>query len=183
MNQKQKLDDIVIIKKYANRRLYNTETSTYITLEELGKLVRENRDFEVVDAKSGTDLTRAVLTQILFEEESKGASMLPTRFLRQIIGFYDNSMQTVLPHYLETMMDVFIQNQTRIKERTDKMLGSFSPFTSMKDIQRQQMEQMQNIMSMFNPFLRDEKEIQIEDLTHQVTELNEEIKRLKKPKK
>ena len=176
-------DNIVIIKKYANRRLYNTETSTYITLEELGQMVREGRDFEVVDAKTGEDLTRSVLAQILFEEESKGAAMLPVNFLRHLISFYDNSMQSVLPHYLENTMNMFIQNQQRIKEQTDKMLGGFSPFNpvqNMQEMQRQQMEQMQRVMEMFNPFTQGEsKDEHIKNLENQVKELQEEINRLR----
>ncbi|MDD9912787.1 MAG: polyhydroxyalkanoate synthesis repressor PhaR [Alphaproteobacteria bacterium] len=174
----------VIIKKYANRRLYNTETSTYITLDELSQMVRDGRDFEVVDAKSGQDLTRQVLAQILLEEETKGAAMLPVRFLRQLISFYDNSMQTVLPHYLETTMDVFIQNQQRIREQTDSVLGSFSPFEAMENmqaLQRQQIEKFQSMVGLFNPFLKPEdKDQQIAELSQKIQELNAELERLKR---
>lgn len=180
-------DEIIIIKKYANRRLYNTETSTYITLEELAHLVREGRNFEVVDAKTGEDLTRTVLAQILFEEESKGASMLPVRFLRNLISFYDNSMQTVLPHYLEMVMDTFIKNQQQIKEKTEEMIGGFSPFNpvqNMQEMQRRNLEQLQHVMGMFNPFLRpenlDDKDKTIADLSAKVADLTATIERLKK---
>src|SRR5919202_3207879 len=94
----------VVVKKYANRRLYNTETSSYVTLEDLATMVRAGRDFAVYDAKSGEDITRSVLTQIIVEEESKGRALLPTTFLRQLIGFYGDSLQTVLPRYLDLAM-------------------------------------------------------------------------------
>src|SRR5476651_2662206 len=97
----------VVVKKYANRRLYNTESSSYITLENLADMVREDRDFVVYDAKSGDDITRSVLTQIIVEEEGKGKAMLPTTFLRQLIGFYGNNMQSVVPRYLEQAMGSF----------------------------------------------------------------------------
>jgi polyhydroxyalkanoate synthesis repressor PhaR len=147
----------IIIKKYANRRLYNTETSTYITQADLALLIRLGREVEVVDAKTGQDLTRQTLAQIILEEEAKGASVLPVNFMRQLIGFYDNSMQSILPHYLDMVMDVFKQNQQRMKDETNRTLGSFSPFVqieAMQTMQRQQLEQMQHVMGMFNPFLR-----------------------------
>jgi polyhydroxyalkanoate synthesis repressor PhaR len=183
-------DDIIIIKKYANRRLYNTETSTYITLEELAQLIREGRNFEVVDAKTGADLTRAVLAQILFEEESKGASMLPVQFLRNLISFYDNSMQTVLPHYLEMVMDTFIKNQQHIKEKTEELMGGFSPFNpvqNMQEMQRRNLEQLQHVMGVFNPFLRPEeatndKDKTIAELSARVANLTAELERLKSTK-
>lgn len=147
----------LIVKKYANRRLYNTETSTYITQADLAAIIRTGRNVEVVDAKSGEDLTRQTLAQIILEEEAKGAAMLPVNFLRNVIGFYDNSMQSILPHYLEMVMDVFQKNQTRIKDETNQALGQFSPFNhlhTMQQIQRQQLEQMQHVMGLFNPFMR-----------------------------
>ena len=102
----------VTIKKYANRRLYDTETSAYITLDRLAEMVREGREFEVVDAKTGEDITRQVLTQIIVEEEARGGStMLPVNFLKQLIGLYGNSMQAVVPQYLEAAMDAFKRNQ------------------------------------------------------------------------
>lgn len=107
----------VTIKKYANRRLYDTESSSYITLDRLAVMVREGREFEVVDAKTGEDITRQVLTQIIVDEESRGATtMLPINFLKQIIGLYGNSMQGVVPQYLEAAMDAFQQNQTAIRD-------------------------------------------------------------------
>src|SRR5215475_9843200 len=106
----------VTIKKYANRRLYDTESSTYITLDKLAQMVREGREFEVVDAKSGEDITRQVLTQIIVEEEARGATMLPLNFLKQLIGLYGNSMQNFVPQYLEAAMDAFQRNQNAARD-------------------------------------------------------------------
>ena len=173
--------DPVIIKKYANRRLYNTETSTYITQADLAGIIRSGQNVEVVDAKTGEDLTRQTLAQIILEEESKGAAMLPVNFLKQVIGFYDNSMQSILPHYLEMVMDVFQQNQTRIKDETNKALGGFSPFAqfaAIQQIQRNQIEQMQQVMGLFNPFLRSTQGSDA-DKDARIRELQLEIERLK----
>jgi polyhydroxyalkanoate synthesis repressor PhaR len=106
----------VIIKKYANRRLYDTESSSYITLDRLAQMVREGREFQVVDAKSGEDITRQVLTQIIVDEEARGATMLPINFLKQLIGLYGNSMQTFVPQYLEAAMEAFQRNQSAARE-------------------------------------------------------------------
>ena len=106
----------VTIKKYANRRLYDTESSTYITLDRLAAMVREGREFEVVDAKTGEDITRQVLTHIIVDEEARGSTMLPVNFLKQIIGLYGNSMQGVVPQYLEAAMDAFQRNQSAFRD-------------------------------------------------------------------
>ncbi|HWU92721.1 MAG TPA: polyhydroxyalkanoate synthesis repressor PhaR [Sphingomicrobium sp.] len=106
----------VTIKKYANRRLYDTESSAYITLDRLAQMVREGREFEVVDAKSDEDITRQVLTQIIVDEEARGSTMLPISFLKQLIGLYGNSMQTFVPQYLEAAMDAFQRNQTAARD-------------------------------------------------------------------
>jgi polyhydroxyalkanoate synthesis repressor PhaR len=106
----------IVIKKYANRRLYDTESSAYITLDRLAQMVREGREFEVVDAKSGEDITRQVLTQIIVEEEARGATMLPLSFLKQLIGLYGNSMQSFVPSYLEAAMDAFQRNQSAVRD-------------------------------------------------------------------
>ena len=107
----------VTIKKYANRRLYDTESSTYITLDRLAQMVREGREFEVVDAKTGEDITRQVLTQIIVDEEARGGTtMLPINFLKQLIGLYGNSMQNMVPSYLEAAMDAFQRNQSAVKD-------------------------------------------------------------------
>jgi polyhydroxyalkanoate synthesis repressor PhaR len=111
-----KTSDKVTIKKYANRRLYDTESSAYITLDRLSQMVREGREFEVVDAKTGEDITRSVLTQIIVDEEARGATMLPVNFLKQIIGLYGNSMQGMVPQYLEAAMDAFQRNQSAIRD-------------------------------------------------------------------
>ncbi len=143
----------VVIKKYANRRLYNTETSSYITLDNLADMIRAGRDFVVYDAKSTEDITRGVLTQIIVEEESKGASMLPTAFLRQLIGFYGDSLQGVVPRYLEQAMSNFALQQKQMRQ---VMQQTFSPFMPMgvEEISRQNMVLMERAMSMFNPFHR-----------------------------
>ena len=106
----------VTIKKYANRRLYDTESSTYITLDRLAHMVREGREFEVVDAKSGEDITRQVLTQIIVDEEARGATMLPVNFLKQLIGLYGNSMQNFVPSYLEAAMEAFQRNHSNMRD-------------------------------------------------------------------
>ncbi len=108
--------DKVTIKKYANRRLYDTESSSYITLDRLAEMVREGREFEVVDAKTGEDITRQVLTQIIVDEEARGSTMLPVNFLKQLIGLYGNSMQGMVPQYLEAAMDAFQRNQSAMRD-------------------------------------------------------------------
>ncbi|MDQ3245888.1 MAG: polyhydroxyalkanoate synthesis repressor PhaR [Pseudomonadota bacterium] len=111
-----KVSGKVTIKKYANRRLYDTESSAYITLDRLAAMVREGCEFEVVDAKSGEDITRQVLTQIIVDEEARGSTMLPVNFLKQIIGLYGNSMQGMVPQYLEAAMDAFQRNQSAMRD-------------------------------------------------------------------
>ena len=117
-------EGVTIIKKYANRRLYNTSSSSYITLDDLAKMVRENVEFQVVDAKSGEDITHSILTQIIMDEEANGGQMLPVSFLRQLIGMYGNSMQNLMPSYLEASMDNFRQNQANIREAFEKGMSS-----------------------------------------------------------
>jgi len=118
-------DDVVIIKKYANRRLYNTRSSSYITLDHLAKMTREGIDFQVVDAKTGADITHQILTQIIMEEEaSTGEQILPVNFLRQLISMYGNSMQSLLPHYLEASMDHFRENQLKLRKAFEESLGN-----------------------------------------------------------
>jgi polyhydroxyalkanoate synthesis repressor PhaR len=116
--------DTVVIKKYANRRLYNTATSTYVTLEDLARMVREGTDFVVYDAKTNDDLTRQILTQIIFEEESRGEALLPVQFLRQLIGFYGGQMQGVLPSYLEMSLDSFSRQQEQMRGQFSKAFGA-----------------------------------------------------------
>ena len=124
--------ETVIIKKYANRRLYNTASSSYITLEDLARMVRENVDFQVIDAKSGDDITHSILTQIIMDEEANGEQMLPVSFLRQLIGMYGNSMQALMPSYLEASMANFRDNQSKIREAFEKGLTS-NPFTAIHE--------------------------------------------------
>lgn len=123
----------VVIKKYANRRLYNTESSSYITLDHLGAMTREGRDFTVVDAKTGEDITRSVLTQIIMDEEGRGQTMLPVPFLRQLISMYGDSMQSIVPHYLEASMEAFAKNQVQFRDAVAGAFGggAFKPFEAM----------------------------------------------------
>lgn len=123
-------DDVVIIKKYANRRLYDTESSTYITLDRLAQMVRQKRDFKVVDAKSGDDITRQVLTQIIMDEEARGSTMLPVNFLRQLIGMYGEQIESVVPQYLEASLEQLQRNQSQLR---DAMTGALAanPFAEM----------------------------------------------------
>jgi polyhydroxyalkanoate synthesis repressor PhaR len=139
MKKQARADGIVIIKKYANRRLYNTETSSYITLEHLATMTREGRDFKVVDAKTDDDITHNVLTQIIMEEESRGQTMLPVSFLRQLISMYGDSMQAMVPGYLEASMDSFRRNQEQFKSAVE---GAFahSPFAEIAKRNLQMLE-------------------------------------------
>lgn len=116
--------DTIVIKKYANRRLYNTATSAYVTLEDLARMVREGSDFVVYDAKTNDDLTRQILTQIIFEEESRGEALLPVQFLRQLIGFYGGQMEGVLPSYLEMSLDNFARQQEQLRGQFSKAFGA-----------------------------------------------------------
>lgn len=143
----------VVVKKYANRRLYNTETSSYITLDNLADMIRAGRDFVVYDAKSGEDITRGVLTQIIVEEESKGTSMLPTAFLRQLIGFYGGSLQDVVPRYLEQAMTSFARQQQQLRQVVQQTFSPFMP-VGVEEMSRQNVAMIERAMSMFNPFHR-----------------------------
>jgi len=123
-DKKSGAGETVVIKKYANRRLYNTATSAYVTLEDLARMVREGVDFVVYDAKTNDDLTRQILTQIIFEEESRGEALLPVQFLRQLIGFYGGQMQGVLPSYLEMSLDSFSRQQEQMRGQFSKAFGA-----------------------------------------------------------
>lgn len=142
----------VVVKKYANRRLYNTESSSYITLENLAEMVRQGRDFVVYDAKTGDDITRSVLTQIIVEEEGKGQNLLPTAFLRQLIGLYGGSMQGLLPKYLEDAMAAFSQQQEQVRNTMQRTMGNLFPFGNMEEVGRQNMAMMERAFSLFSPF-------------------------------
>ncbi|CAN5777646.1 polyhydroxyalkanoate synthesis repressor PhaR [soil metagenome] len=144
----------VVIKKYANRRLYNTSTSAYVTLEHLSTMVKEKTDFVVYDAKSGDDITRSVLTQIIFEEESKGGqTLLPIPFLRQLISFYGDSLQGVVPQYLEMSMTQFARNQDQMRRYMQNAFG-FNPFQQFESMGKQNMAMFEQAMRVFNPFQR-----------------------------
>jgi polyhydroxyalkanoate synthesis repressor PhaR len=144
----------VIIKKYANRRLYDTDTSSYITLDDLCAMVKKGVEFTVLDAKTEEDLTRQVLTQIIFDQESKGYSLLPVKFLRTIISFYDGKMQKFLPPYLEASMEHFSLNQDKMFNyfNTGNQPTSFLPFAQFEEIGKQNMALFTKAFSMFNPF-------------------------------
>jgi len=148
----------VVVKKYANRRLYNTESSSYITLDNLADMVRLGRDFVVYDAKTGEDITRGVLTQIIVEEEGKGKAMLPTNFLRQLIGFYGDQMQGLVPRYLEEAMAAFAHQQAQMREAMQKSMGNFFPFGNMDEVRRQNLAMMERALSLFTPFYRQGEE-------------------------
>lgn len=150
-----------VIKKYANRRLYDTGTSTYVTLEDLAAMVKRGEDFVVCDAKSGDDITRPVLAQIIFEQEGKeGQSLLPIAFLRQLIRFYGDSMQMLVPSYLEFSIDKLTRDQQKFREHFTQSLGGAAPFTeptrqafaAMEEQARKNMVVFRQALAMFNPF-------------------------------
>jgi polyhydroxyalkanoate synthesis repressor PhaR len=142
----------ITIKKYANRRLYNTETSSYVTLDNLSEMVKEGKEFTVHDAKTGEDITRQVLTHIIVEEESKGQNLLPISFLRHLISFYGDSLQAVVPNYLEHSMGSFARNQEQMRDYLDSTFGGLNPFGQIEEISKQNMAMFENAMKMFTPF-------------------------------
>ena len=148
----QDAQPVVTIKKYANRRLYNTATSSYVTLDHLCQMVKDGTDFVVYDAKTGEDITRSVLTQIIFEEEGKGHNLLPIGFLRQLISFYDDSLRAVLPSYLEMTMANFAKNQEDFRGYMEKTFGGIFPFSQFSEASRQNLKLFQNALTMFTPF-------------------------------
>ena len=188
------------IKKYANRRLYNTGTSTYVTLEDLAVMVKAGDDFAVEDAKTGDDITRSVLAQIIFEQENKaGQNLLPTTFLRQLIRFYGDSMQMLVPRYLEQSIDTLTREQEKFrKQLTNTFSGT--PFAPLEEHVRRNMELFQQTFSMFKPFVpprggvsavEPEKvpepaadEANIDDLRKQMKDMQDRLERMsKEPKK
>jgi len=192
-----KSDQPITIKKYANRRLYNTGTSTYVTLEDLASMVKEGEDFLVYDAKTGDDITRSVLAQIIFEQENKaGQNLLPTTFLRQLIRFYGDSMQMVVPKYLEQSIDTLTREQEKFRKQ---MTNTFSgtPFAPLEEHVRRNMEMFERTFAMFKPFAgppRNGAETQapttgsepadsgdIDDLRRQMREMQERLERMSKP--
>ncbi|WGR94449.1 polyhydroxyalkanoate synthesis repressor PhaR [Bradyrhizobium sp. ISRA443] len=184
------------IKKYANRRLYNTGTSTYVTLEDLAAMVKEGEDFLVYDAKTGDDITRSVLAQIIFEQENKaGQNLLPTTFLRQLIRFYGDSMQMVVPKYLEQSLETLTKEQEKFRKQIAGALSG-TPFAPLEEQVRRNMELFQQTFSMFKPFVpqrtnaEPEKvpepapdESNIDDLRRQMKDMQERLERMSQPKK
>ena len=142
----------ITIKKYANRRLYNTETSSYVTLDTLAQMVKDDKEFSVFDAKTGEDITRQVLTHIIVEEESKGQNLLPISFLRHLISFYGDSLQAVVPNYLDHSMSSFARNQEQMRNYLEDAFGGLSPFGPMEEISKKNMAMFENAMKMFTPF-------------------------------
>ena len=194
------------IKKYANRRLYDTGTSTYVTLEDLAGMVKRGEDFVVSDAKTGEDITRPVLTQIIFEQECKdGQSLLPISFLRQLIRFYGDSMQMLVPSYLEFSIDKFTRDQQKFREQIDAALGSGpfgeptrQAFHAMEEQAKKNMAVFRQALSILNPFgvameggvaLRQESEepaaspppSEVDELKRQIAELNQKVDKLSGP--
>jgi polyhydroxyalkanoate synthesis repressor PhaR len=142
----------VVIKKYANRRLYNTAASTYVTLDHLSEMVREGVDFVVLDAKTGDDITRSVLTQIIFEQESRGQNLLPVQFLRRLIRFYGDQMQGFLPPYLEMSMESFAKTQEKMRENMSRAFGATTPMAAFEEQAQRNMALFQQALTMWSPF-------------------------------
>lgn len=196
---KRGADQPTIIKKYANRRLYDTGRSSYVTLDDLCELVKENHDFVVQDAKSGDDITRSVLTQIIVDQESKGEeSLLPTGFLRKLIGFYGGTGESLVPNYLEQTMDIFVTNQERMREQVNKsfegmnnMQGIFPKVPgvpnvpnvpgseAIEEMNRKNIEMFERTMKMFTPFSAESGDA-AEQSTGQSNEKADKINELKK---
>ncbi len=158
MTEKKSPDDSetgkakITIKKYANRRLYNTATSSYVTLDDLAQMVRDGDDFSVHNAKSGEDITRSVLTQIIVEEEAKGHNLLPIGFLRHLIGLYGDSLQSLVPGYLDQSMQSFSRNQEQIRGYMNDAMGPMMPINRLEEMSRNNMAIFKNAIKMFSPF-------------------------------
>ena len=144
--------DVITIKKYANRRLYNTAESSYVTLDDLATMVQQGVDFVVHDAKSGEDITRSVLTQIIVEQEAKGNNLLPTGFLRQLISYYGDNLQGLVPQYLDMTMQSFAKNHEQMYGYLENTIGGIYPFSSFEDMGRKNMAIFEQAMSMMTPF-------------------------------
>ena len=151
----------VVDKKYANRRLYNTASSSYVTLDDLAKMIKEGGNFVVYDAKSGEDITRSVLTQIIVEEEQKGQNLLPISFLRQLISFYGDSMQFLVPGYLEQAMIAFARNQEKMRKNLQDTFGIF-PFGQFEEMGKQNIALFERALKMLSPYARDAKSAESE---------------------
>ncbi|KJC51650.1 polyhydroxyalkanoate synthesis repressor PhaR [Bradyrhizobium sp. LTSPM299] len=191
-----KSDQPTTIKKYANRRLYNTGTSTYVTLEDLAAMVKEGEDFLVYDAKTGDDITRSVLAQIIFEQENKaGQNLLPTTFLRQLIRFYGDSMQMVVPKFLEQSIATLTSEQEKFRKQIAGALSG-TPFAPLEEQVRRNMELFQQTFSMFKPFVPQRvgtelekvaepaaEDDKIDDLRRQMKDMQERLERMSQPVK
>jgi len=157
--ERSKDSKVAIVKKYANRRLYNTASSSYVTLDELCQMVRDGQEFVVFDAKTGDDITRSVLTQIILEEDAKGRNLMPIGFLRQIIGLYDDNLKNAVPRYLEISMENFARHQEQMRGYMEETMERFFPLKQLdvrnpfEDMARQNMAMLQKAASMFNPAL------------------------------
>ena len=150
MSEEKAKNEPVVIKKYANRRLYNTQTSSYVTLDHLAGMVKDGVEFEVQDARTGDDITRSVLTQIIFEEEAKGQNLLPIKFLRQLIRFYGDSLQAFVPGYLDMSMESFTKNQGAMRGRIAEAMGGGNQM--IENLTRQNLAMFDRAMQMFSPF-------------------------------
>jgi len=173
--QMVKSEQPVVIKKYANRRLYNTGTSTYVTLEDLAAMVKGGEDFVVYDAKTGEEITRSVLTQIIFEQENKeGQNLLPIAFLRQLIRFYGDSLQMLVPRYLEVSIDSLTREQEKFRQQMAQAFGVATLVGPLEDQVRRNMEMFQSAFAMFRPFpLTGEKATEGENPTRPGGEMDE----------
>jgi polyhydroxyalkanoate synthesis repressor PhaR len=168
----------VVVKKYANRRLYNTATSSYVTLDDLAKMIKEGGDFAAYDAKTGEDITRSVLTQIIVEQEQKGQNLLPTSFLRQLISFYGDSMQVLVPGYLEQAMIAFARNQEQMRKNLQATFGIF-PFGQFEEMGKQNIALFERALKMIAlPYGREEKPAAAEPEAKQQDGEDPRLKRL-----
>ena len=168
----------VVVKKYANRRLYNTATSSYVTLDDLAKMIKEGGDFVAQDAKTGEDITRSVLTQIIVEQEQKGQNLLPISFLRQLISFYGDSMQFLVPGYLEQAMLAFARNQEQMRKNLQATFGIF-PFGQFEEVGKQNIALFERALKMLaSPYGREEKPAAAEPEAKQQDREDPRLKRL-----
>lgn len=185
-------DQPTVVKKYANRRLYDTGRSSYVTLDDLCEMVKKGHDFVVYDAKSGEDLTRSVLTQIIVEQEGKGSNLLPTNFLRQLIGFYGDKFEGVVPNYLEQSLNAFTENQEQFRDQIGKSMGGvggmFPGLQAFEDINKKNMAMFENAMRAMTPFpLRPgadkpapTKQERLRQIMQSIAELQRELEKLQK---
>jgi polyhydroxyalkanoate synthesis repressor PhaR len=183
----------VVIKKYANRRLYNTAKSSYVTLDHLAQMVRDGQDFVVNDAKTGEDITRGVLAQIIFEEEAKGPTMLPANFLRQLIRLYGDTLQGFVPGYLEASMETFARNQEAMREQVRQAFEANPALANFEALARSNMEWFENAMRMFAPFAtgmapktgaaanrNPQKDLELEELKAQLAAMQAQLAKIVK---